>query len=179
VTGRAELSAAERELVCALQDGLPLTRRPFEALAERIGWTEEQVIRRLKGWVDDGSIRRFGVVVRHRELGIRHNAMVVWDIPDQEVAAIGRQMTRRSYVTLCYRRRRSLPEWPYNLYCMIHGRSEGVVRGQVETLTRELGLESYPREILFSQRCFKQRGALYVSGAGSSVSAIRGEVHAD
>ena len=108
-----------------------------------------------------GAIKRFGVVVRHHELGYRANAMCVWDIPDDKVDSIGQNIARKPPVTLCYRRPRRLPDWPYNLFCMIHGKERSVVITQIEKIVEELKLHHLPRSVLFSGRRFKQRGAYY------------------
>jgi len=102
-----------------------------------------------------------GVVLRHRELGYTANAMAVWDVPDAEVSAAGMRLARRPEVTLCYRRARRAPQWPYNLYCMIHGRSRMEVSAQLAALNGEEGLARTAQAVLFSRRAFKQRGARY------------------
>jgi DNA-binding Lrp family transcriptional regulator len=104
-----------------------------------------------------GDMKRFGVVVRHRKLGYRANGMVVWDIPDARVTEIGHCIGQYSFVTLCYQRPRRLPEWPYNLFSMIHGQDRDAVIEQVEFIVRQCGLRDINHEILFSNRCFKQR----------------------
>ena len=110
--GGCELPALERTLIGALQGGLALEARPFATLAARVGLTEDAVISCIARWVDEGLIRRFGVVVRHHELGLEANAMCVWDVPDAEVSALGRRLAQEAAVTLCYRRSRVLPDWP-------------------------------------------------------------------
>ncbi len=156
VTDRNDLN-----LLAALQDGLPLTTRPYAALGDATGLDEDDVIRRLRRLIESGAIRRFGVIVRHRQLGYRANAMVVWDVPDDTVAEVGERMAALPQVTLCYRRPRRAPDWPYNLFCMIHGKDRTRVLAQVEETARACGLEGTVHEILFSGRCFKQRGARY------------------
>jgi DNA-binding Lrp family transcriptional regulator len=116
----------------------------------------------LSRWLAQGVINRLGVIVRHRQLGYRANAMVVWDVPDGEVGAVGRAFAQSPAVTLCYRRERRLPAWRYNLYCMIHGRGVAQVLDHVADVEARSGLPRYPREVLFSRRCFKQRGARYL-----------------
>jgi DNA-binding Lrp family transcriptional regulator len=160
---RVALDAAERRLVAALEDGLELVPRPFAALAARAGLGEAAAIERLAQWLADGVIRRFGVVVRHHELGYRANAMVVWDVPDAVAPEYGRALAASEGVTLAYRRARHLPEWPYNLYCMLHGIDRRPVWERLDTLTRALGLEAFPREVLFSRTRFKQTGARVAS----------------
>lgn len=161
---RRELTPAERRLGAALQPGLDLVPRPYARLADQAGMGEAEAIAHLAGWLDDGTLKRFGVVVRHHELGYTANAMVVFDVPDAEVSAVGLRLAREAGVTLCYRRRRHLPEWPYNLFCMVHGRSRADVEPIIERLCRVAG---YPCEALFSTRRFKQRGAHYF-GAGDA-----------
>ena len=157
------LSAADRRLLAAIEDGSALGRAPVcRDRSARSGSAEDEVVAGLRRLIADGVIRRFGVMVRHRELGYRANAMVVWDVPDARVAEVGRTLAGLPFVTLCYRRPRRLPVWPYNLFCMIHGRE----RGAVEALDRDRerrarGLDGLPRAVLFSRRRFKQRGARY------------------
>jgi DNA-binding Lrp family transcriptional regulator len=153
-----EPDAAEKQLIAALQPGLELVARPFARLGERVGMSESEVLMRLAGWLEEGLIKRFGVVVRHHELGYRSNAMVVFDVPDADVDRIGRQLAAEPGITLCYRRIRSLPHWPYNLFCMVHGRSREEAQPIIERLGRLTGL---PAQALFSTRRFKQCGARY------------------
>jgi len=151
----------EKALVEALSQGLPLVKRPYQAIAKQIGCSEALVIEGIQRIYQRGDIKRFGVVVRHRKLGYRANGMVVWDIPDNRVTEVGKCMGRYEFVTLCYQRPRRLPDWPYNLFCMIHGQDAEHVKQQVEFIAEQCGLQDIPRDILFSGRCFKQRGAHY------------------
>ncbi|MHA1600716.1 MAG: siroheme decarboxylase subunit beta [Alphaproteobacteria bacterium] len=152
---------ADRRLLAAIEDGLPLTPQPYAAIARHIGLSEADVLARLHRLRADGIISRFGLVVRHRELGYRANAMVVWDIPDGQADEAGRRLAAYDFITLCYRRPRRLPLWPYNLFCMVHGRDRDTVRGQIATLNAEQRLDAFPHDVLFSRRRFKQRGARY------------------
>lgn len=160
-----ELTPKERELVAAIQDGLPLVKHPYAAIAKKIGLSEAQVIDWIGQLLDRGVIKRFGLVLSHRDLGYRANAMVVWDIPDDAVGEIGRKLAALDYVTLCYRRPRRLPDWPYNLFCMIHGRDRAAVEALAEQAAVAAGAADCTRNILFSTRQFKQRGARYANCA--------------
>ena len=166
------LSALDRRVLTALQPGLPLVNRPYQALADSLGLGERQFIQKLRGWLEQGLIKRLGVIVRHRELGYRANAMVVWDIPDTEVSAVGRRLAAESGVNLCYRRPRRLPDWPYNLFCMMHGRERDEVLARIATLAAEHDFQRYPHAALFSSRCFRQRGAWYLPPVPSSMPVV-------
>ena len=171
---RLQLDPGDRALVARLQDGLPLVPRPFAALADAAGWSspaaESQAIARIAEWIEQGAIKRFGVVVRHRAFGYAANAMCVWDVPAPEADRLGRRLAAEADVTLCYRRARAGPAWPYNFFCMLHGCNRVAVEVRYMVLSARHGLARYPHAVLFSRRAFKQRGARYVE----SVEAARG-----
>jgi DNA-binding Lrp family transcriptional regulator len=155
------LTDTDRELIAAIQLGLPLVSRPYAAVGAQLGLDEREVLARLAELQDAGMIKRMGVIVRHRALGYRANAMVVWDVPDSELERIGRLLAAETCVTLCYQRPRRLPDWPYNLFCMIHGRERDIVLRRLAQIIEFYGLQAIPRSVLFSSRSFKQRGAHY------------------
>lgn len=153
--------ASAEDLIEVIQQGLPLIARPYQEIAERLGWSEELVIEKLKGMVEAGIIKRLGIVVRHHELGYRANAMVVWDVANNEVDQVGEKLGMQDCVTLCYQRPRRLPDWPYNLFCMVHGRNREEVLECIDTMVEGLSLKTIPHTVLFSGQRFKQRGARY------------------
>ena len=151
----------DRRLIAEIQSGLPLTSRPFATVGERIGLSEQGVLERIFAMQEAGIIKRLGIVVRHHELGYTANAMVVWDVPEQRLDEIGGKLGAQECVTLCYQRPRRLPHWPYNLFCMIHGKERERVSAYIASLIEEQGLQDIPHRVLFSGRRFKQRGARY------------------
>jgi siroheme decarboxylase len=158
------LSDAEQILVASLQDGLQLVAEPFAHL----GLPQEQALDTISRWQEQGIVKRFGVIVRHHELGYTANAMAVWDVPDAMVSQIGKHIAASGRVTLCYRRTRQLPEWRYNLFCMIHGKDRAEVGARMAALSEACGLAAFPHDVLFSSRRFKQRGAHYAVPAGAA-----------
>lgn len=161
----------DRRVLAAIQGGLPLVPRPYAEIGARVGLAEDEVMARLARLQRSGVIRRFGVVVRHHEVGYGANAMVVWDVPDDTVANLGRCLAGFDFITLCYRRPRRLPGWRYNLYCMIHGRDRAQVRAHLAWMVERCGLQALPHAVLFSRRRFKQHGARYFDEGAQPVSA--------
>ena len=163
MTLRSAIHPDERDiaLLAAIEDGLPLCERPFAAVGRKVQMAEEEVISRLEHMRNSGIIRRFGLVLQHRPLGYRANAMVVFDVPDGDVDAVAARITAHDFVTLCYCRTRRAPVWPFNLYCMIHGCDRDVVEGQIAELKKSAGLENHASKTLFSTRRFKQTGARF------------------
>ena len=164
--GRVALDDADRRLMRAIEPGLPLAPRPYDAIAERAGLPLAEVGERLAGWQADGVVHRFGVVVRHAALGYVANAMAVWDVPDEIAPGIGRALAAEPRVTLCYRRARSLPRWPYNLYCMVHGHDRAEVAGTLARLIERHELGGLPHVVLFRRHEYKQTGARYRHDTG-------------
>ena len=156
-----DLDELDRQIITVIQTGMPVSSKPYLEIGKQLGITEDEVIARIKKFSDDGVIKRFGIVVRHHELGYRANAMTVWDIPDEKVSELGVCMGKFDFVTLCYRRPRRLPAWPYNLFTMIHGQDRDHVLKNIEVLVGRCGLQDISYDVLFSTRRYKQRGAIY------------------
>ena len=158
------LSDAEMAIMAALQAGLPMVSRPFAAVGRQAGVSEAEVLGTLRDWCARSIVKRFGVVVRHHELGYKANAMCVWNVPDDRVDQLGERLARADGVNLCYKRARAEDIWPYNLYCMIHGHDHQAVRSRLAEIAAETGLDGFDSDVLFSTRRFKQCGARYARG---------------
>lgn len=150
----------DRQLIAILSEGLPIVSRPYEAIAATLGTSEADIVARIETLRAEEALSRFGVIVRHREIGYRANAMVVWDVPDDEVTALGLRLATEPCVTLCYRRPRG-KDWPYNLFTMIHGISRPETLERLQEMIERCGLRGINNDVLFSTRRFKQRGAQY------------------
>ncbi len=159
----AELDAVDRRIVIATQDGLPLVRRPYHAVARDLGLEPEDVIARMRRLLDAGVIRRIGVVPNHYALGYRANGMSVWDVPDERVQDLGRRVGSLPFVSHCYHRPRHLPDWPYNLFAMVHGRDRVTVEGGVDAIARLLGDDARGHRVLYSTRILKKTGLRLVA----------------
>jgi DNA-binding Lrp family transcriptional regulator len=152
--GGRSLSEAEKEIVRLLQDDLALEAKPFLAAARRLGLTEEKLLTCLRNLQERGILRRLGVIINPRNIGLTANAMVVWQVPEPEVDAAGRRLAALPTVTHCYRRCPA-PNWPYNLYAVIHGPTREECERQARELARSVGTR-YPCRLLFSTTEFKK-----------------------
>jgi DNA-binding Lrp family transcriptional regulator len=150
--------AVDRRIVVATQAGLPLVPRPYEAVAEQVGVSAEEVMSRMRRMLAAGAIRRVGVVPNHYALGYRSNGMSVWDVPADRADELGRLIGALPFVTHCYLRVRHLPEWPYNLFAMVHGRSRADVEAKVREIAALAGTADRGHEVLYSTRILKKTG---------------------
>lgn len=150
--------AVDRRIVVATQAGLPLVPRPYDAVAGQIGVPVEEILSRIRRMLAAGAIRRIGVVPNHYALGYRANGMSVWDVPDERAHELGRRIGALPFVTHCYLRVRHPPEWPYNLFAMVHGRSRADVEAKVREIAMLAGDADHGHEVLYSTRILKKTG---------------------
>jgi len=156
----ADLSAVERAVLLAVQDGLPLSATPYRDVAQAVGEPVEDVLAAITRLHERGCIKRVGCVVNHLATGFDANCMVVWDVPDADLDERGVAVGRLPYVTLCYHRpRRPEQGWEYNLFTMVHGRETAAVDAKVDELASEH--LPYDHERLYSTETLKQTGARY------------------
>lgn len=150
-------SESERELVRALDQQIPAVVRPFAVIAEQLGRRESDVLEQLQAWKREGVLRRIAVVLNHREAGFKANAMCVWRVADDIVAA-GRRVARRQEVTHCYQRPR-VARFPFDLYAMIHTASWPQTRALFEDIAADCKLPG--GELFASVREFKKSSMHY------------------
>lgn len=152
------LNDFDRRLIAATQAGLPLVPRPYEAIAQRLGVDTTQVRGRLQGMLREGLIRRIGAIPNHYRLGYTANGMTVWDVDDARVDELGEKVGALEFVSHCYRRPRALPDWPYNLFAMVHGHGKAEVEREAFQIHCLLADACRRRDILYSNRILKKTG---------------------
>ncbi len=149
----------QRKILKHLSSGLPICEDPYKELAELCGVSEETLIGFIHELVDSNVISRFGMVIDPESVGYGENAIVVWDIPDDEVDQVGALLGLQEKISLCYRRQRQLPDWPYNLFTMIHGKTKHDVLTELNKIVKTNGIENYACDVLISTETFKHQGA--------------------
>lgn len=152
------IDATDRAIIAATQAGLPLVPQPYHAVAAQVELPVEEVMRRFERMLADGIIRRIGAIPNHYALGYRANGMSVWNVPDMRVREIGQKIGSLDFVSHCYHRPRIPPDWPYNLFAMVHGRTRDQVARQVAEIARLLGDDDGGHTVLYSTRILKKTG---------------------
>jgi len=155
------LDELDKKIIAALQDDFPLVAEPYRELGKRIGISEETLLNRLKEFRERGELRRMGAVLRHREIGYVANALCAWKVADERVEEVAFLMSEYPAVTHCYERV-TYPDWPYNLYIMLHGRSRDECREMAGRLAETTGLTEYL--MLFSTHEWKKASMRYFAG---------------
>ncbi|MDD4093109.1 MAG: Lrp/AsnC family transcriptional regulator [Methanothrix sp.] len=144
------------ELLKVAQDGVLFTERPYQILGEMVGMSEQEVVDRLRALQDEGIIRRFAATIGHRALGIVANAMIAWRAPSEDIERAGELLGSVDEVTHCYERA-TTPDWPYNLYTMVHSTSKEDCLDRARRLSQLSGITEY--RVLFSEFEYKKTAA--------------------
>jgi len=152
------LDEVNRQIIQATQSGLPLVSRPYHDIAKDLGITASEVISRMKAMQEAGIIRRIAAVPNHYALGYKGNGMSVWDVPSELVNELGEKVGSLDFVSHCYHRPRFLPEWPYNLFAMVHAHNREEALLLVDTIAKLLGENDRGHDVLFSKRILKKTG---------------------
>ncbi len=152
------VDALDRTIIVATQSGLPLVPRPYDLIAEQLGIDAAELKRRIARMQEAGIIRRIGVVPNHYALGYHANGMSVWDVPDERIDRLGEKVGALEFVSHCYHRPRRLPDWPYNLFAMVHAHSRDEAATHIAQIIELLGEDNRGHDVLFSTRILKKTG---------------------
>jgi DNA-binding Lrp family transcriptional regulator len=158
------IDSIDRKIISATASGLPLTAKPYAEVAGWLKLEEGEVMARIAALQDKGIIRRIALAPNHYALGMVANGMSVWDVPDIRAAEIGPQIGALHFVSHCYLRPRSLPDWPYNLFAMIHGENRDAVEVLRAEIASILGDDCRASDILYSTRILKKTGMRLMEG---------------
>ena len=148
----------DKDYIRELQKDLEIINRPFLKSAQKLGITEEQLLEKGKYYEEIGVMRRFAAILRHRDAGFVANGMIVWNVPTQKIEEIGSKLGAFPQVSHCYQRP-VYQDWPYNVFSMIHCKSQGDAENMAKEIQKQIGVDDY--RILFSSREFKKTRVEY------------------
>ncbi len=148
----------DKRIIARLQGDLALTPEPFAPLAGELGLAQSEVVARIARLAESGVMRRFGATLRHQQSGFPANVMVAWRVEEGRIEEVGAKLSAERRVSHCYWRKPQ-PSFPYNLYSMVHGKTEQECREIVGRLARETGVGDY--EMLFSLEELKKTSMRY------------------
>ncbi|MCB9494039.1 MAG: Lrp/AsnC family transcriptional regulator [Desulfobacteraceae bacterium] len=152
------LSDNEKKVVALIQGDIPIERNPYEILAKKAGISEDEFIEALQSLNDRKIIRRFGATLRHQKSGYSTNAMVAWNVSEDKIHETGKLMAEFPFVSHCYRRD-PRPEWPFNLYTMVHAKSREDCTQKVGEMSEKSQIKDF--DILYSTKELKKTSMEY------------------
>ena len=152
------LTEADKEFIRQLQEDLPVEPRPFDDIAGRLGMSVPELFEKLEEFQQTGLMRRFAAILRHQKAGFTANGMVCWRVPVDRLREVGEMAASYPQVSHCYERP-TYPDWPYNLFSMVHSRDEEKCRRIAEKISARTGITDYA--ILFSTKEYKKERVKY------------------
>ena len=157
---KERISDIERNILAALQKGLPNSQSPYKDMAQKIGIDTEQLLKVLEDWKGRGKLRRIGAIVNHFKIGLSGAAMVVWQVETERIKQVGELMAGFDEVSHAYERQRS-EVWPFSLYTIVHGKTVENVQQVVEQMSQKSGISSY--RVLVTEKELKKVPPTYIA----------------
>ncbi|HEY8805289.1 MAG TPA: Lrp/AsnC family transcriptional regulator [Clostridium sp.] len=152
------ISCLDKSIIRRIQEDLPLVPEPYKEIAQELGITENELMDKIKEFSSSGIIRRVGTIVNHRNVGFIANAMVVWTVPEDLIKDVSKIMISFSQVSHCYQRP-TFPEWPYNVFTMVHAGSKQGCEKVVKEISDAININNY--KMLYSSDELKKVSMKY------------------
>ena len=159
VRSPVDTDETDQAILHITQEGIPLVREPFEGVAKETGMSQEEVVARLKRLINGGVIKRLGISVNQRKIGILANAVVAWKVPQDRVETVGNILSSYNEVTHCYERKTVHRKWEHNIFTVLHGYDRKSVEKFAERLSESVGISDYL--VLFSNEQFKRTSVMH------------------
>ena len=148
----------DKNYIRELQKDLEIVDRPFLKSSKKLGITEKELFEKAKYYEKIAVMRRFAAILRHRDVGFIANGMIVWKVPENRITEVGEKLGAFPQVSHCYQRP-SYPDWPYNVFSMIHCKSIKEAGEVAKIIQNQINVDEY--RILFSEREFKKTRVEY------------------
>lgn len=122
-------------LLDALQDDLPLTPRPWQAIGEQIGVSEEECLQRISRLSESGVIRNISPVLESRKFGLNAGTLIAFHIPEERIDEVAAIINSYPEVSHNYRR-----DHHYSIWFTIAGRSNEEIERVIEEIQTKAGI---------------------------------------
>ncbi len=155
-----ELTPKHIEAIKELQKDIAIVSEPFLEATKKLNISYDEYFTLANELKEAGVMRRFATILRHRKAGFNANAMSVWEAPEDKAEEIGEKLASFSAVSHCYLRP-SFPNWKYNIFAMVHAKTQEESNALIEEMAKETGLSNYRK--LYSTKEFKKQRIVYFS----------------
>lgn len=154
------LTELEKKIIASIQGDMPVLKRPYAKIAKQLNITEKILLSTLNRLLEKGVIRRFGATLCHQNSGFEANAMAAWEVDEDIVEKVGKKLASFRQVSHCYRRNPN-KDWPFNLYTMVHAKTEKSCLETIRKMSEATGIKNYT--VLFSRKELKKTSMQYFS----------------
>ena len=155
-----KLDSLDIDIIKELQKDIAIVSQPFKEAIEKLNISYEEFFNRANRLKEAGIMRRFATILNHRKAGFNANAMSIWKVPEDKAEEIGKKLASFSAVSHCYLRP-TYPNWQYNLFGMVHAKTQEECDNLIKEMAQELGINDYAK--LYSTKEFKKQRIVYFS----------------
>jgi len=110
LAGTSALDDIDRKLINALQGDFPLVPEPYRQVAETLGLSEAELLRRLDGMLERRVLTRFGPMFQIERAGGAF-VLAALRVPEAEFERVAAQVNAFPEVAHNYRREHTLNMW--------------------------------------------------------------------
>ena len=137
-----ELDALDRAIVNRLQEGLPVSERPYAEVAAALETSETELLERLQRLLDERVLTRFGPLYDAERLGGAF-ALCAMAVPEARFDAVAEQVNALPEVAHNYRR-----DHRFNMWFVLATEQPEAIDRIATTLQEQTGLPVYvmPKE---------------------------------
>ncbi len=135
MTNHAPLDETDLAILNALQDDLPLVSRPWNAIAERLGITEAEILSRMKNLEKSGIIRGISPVLESRHLGLHAATLVALHAPAEKVHEVAAIISSYPEVSHNFQR-----DHYYSLWFTIAAKNEKGIQKVLDEILQRTGI---------------------------------------
>lgn len=129
-----ELSKAELDVINAYQRDFPMTSKPYARIGEKLGMSEDDVLKVLTDLKEKNILSRVGAVVTPNSAGV--STLAAMEVPEDRLEEIAAMVSAHSEVNHNYEREHSL-----NLWFVATAPAVGELAKVLEEISTETGLE--------------------------------------
>lgn len=131
------MDALDRRIVNVLQEGFPLSERPYREVAERLGTTEDELLARLERLLAGGVLSRFGPMYDVEAMGGAY-LLAAMRVPPADFERVAAIVNRYPEVAHNYAREHDLNMW----FVLAAERPERIAE-VIEEIQQSTGLSVY------------------------------------
>lgn len=153
-----KLDEIDKKIILHFQAGMDICERPYLNATHVLQISEDEIIKRLENLWANGFIRKNAIATNHYKLGYTWNAMSVWEFKSEMIEIAGESFRKLGFVSHCYERPQVLPQWTYNLFAMVHGRSEEEINEKIEIMKKSVSFNFVQMNLIYSTKILKKTG---------------------
>lgn len=142
----AQLDELDKAILNLIQSSFPITPRPYAAVGNQVGLSEEEVVARVQRLVQAGVIRRIGANFNSRRLGYT-STLCAAEVPEEQIDRFIDVVNQYPGVTHNYLRRHRLNVW----FTLIAENTERIaaILEEMQTKSGVAPIYSFPANRIF------------------------------